>query len=71
MYSQAELQKVIDQQSREIALISSAWFDLQGRLQNSNVTVSRYRHPASTRAGAGADASRGWLSKQRSVVAGR
>ncbi|KAL1846375.1 hypothetical protein Plec18167_007944 [Paecilomyces lecythidis] len=68
---EAELQKVIDQQSREIALISSAWFDLQGRLQNSNVTVSRYRHPASTRAGAGADASRGWLSKQRSVVAGR
>ncbi|KAJ9388027.1 hypothetical protein DTO063F5_2812 [Paecilomyces variotii] len=68
---EAELQKVIDQQSREIALISSAWFDLQGRLQNSNVTVSRYRHPASTRAGAGADASRGWLSKQRSMVAGR
>ncbi|KAL1967260.1 hypothetical protein VTN77DRAFT_3306 [Rasamsonia byssochlamydoides] len=63
-----ELQDIIRRQSREIALISSAWYDLQGRLQNSNVTVSRYRYPASTSAGAGADAQKGWLAKQRSIV---
>ncbi|KAL2007140.1 hypothetical protein VTN00DRAFT_8578 [Thermoascus crustaceus] len=66
---EVELQKIIDSQSRELALVCSAWFDLQGRLQNSNVTVARYRHPASS-AGAGSDAQKSWLAKQRSIVAG-
>ncbi|KAL1985551.1 hypothetical protein VTN96DRAFT_7771 [Rasamsonia emersonii] len=63
-----ELQDTIRRLSRELSLMSSAWYDLQGRLQNSNVTVSRYRYPASTGAGSGADAQRGWLAKQRSIV---
>lgn len=57
---QRELRDIIRRQDREIALISSAWYDLQGRLQHNNVTVSRYRY---------ADASKGWLAKQRSIIA--
>ncbi|RAL10759.1 putative microtubule binding protein HOOK3 [Aspergillus homomorphus CBS 101889] len=60
-----ELQKTIDAQARELFLMSSSWYDLQSRLQNNNVTMSRYRH------GTLADAQKGWLAKQRSVVAGR
>ncbi|KAL1997136.1 hypothetical protein VTN49DRAFT_8001 [Thermomyces lanuginosus] len=59
-----ELQEIIQRQAREIALISSAWYNLQGRLQNSNVTVSRYRHPAN----AAGDSQRGWLGRQRAIV---
>ncbi|GFF93699.1 protein hook [Aspergillus udagawae] len=61
-----ELQKVIDNQARELALISSAWYDLQGRLQNSNVTVSRFRNGANM-----SELQKGWLGRQRSLVAGR
>ncbi|EAW07990.1 putative microtubule binding protein HOOK3 [Aspergillus clavatus NRRL 1] len=61
-----ELQKVIDNQARELALVSSAWFDTQSRLQNNNVTVSRYRHGANM-----AEFQKGWLGRQRSMVAGR
>jgi hypothetical protein len=61
-----ELQKIIDAQTRELALISSAWYEMQGRLHNNNIPVSRYRHGSSL-----ADAQKGWLARQRSVVAGR
>ncbi|OQE16363.1 hypothetical protein PENSTE_c024G08369 [Penicillium steckii] len=60
-----ELQKIIDDQARELSLVSSAWYHLQSRWQNNNMTVSRFRHGANT-----ADL-RGWLAKQRSVVAGQ
>lgn len=65
---QRELRDIIRRQQREIALISSAWYDLQGRLQHNNVTVSRYRYPANNSA-SGADASKSWLAKQRSIIA--
>ncbi|RHZ55659.1 uncharacterized protein CDV56_106472 [Aspergillus thermomutatus] len=61
-----ELQKVIDNQARELALISSAWYDLQGRLQSNNVTVSRFRNGANI-----SEFQKGWLGRQRSLVAGR
>ncbi|KAG2421607.1 hypothetical protein HFD88_005582 [Aspergillus terreus] len=61
-----ELQKIIDAQTRELALMSSSWYELQSRLQNNNVTISRYRHGSSL-----ADAQKGWLARQRTVVAGR
>ncbi|GAQ11060.1 hypothetical protein ALT_8381 [Aspergillus lentulus] len=61
-----ELQKVIDNQGRELALISSAWYDLQGRLQSNNVTVSRFRNGANM-----SELQKGWLGRQRSLVAGR
>lgn len=64
-FAQFELQKTIEAQARELELMSSSWYDLQSRLQNNNVTMSRYRH------GTLADAQKGWLAKQRSVVAGR
>ncbi|KAJ5293290.1 UDP-glucose dehydrogenase, partial [Penicillium atrosanguineum] len=60
-----ELQKTIDDQARELSLVSSAWYHLQSRWQNNNMTVSRYRH------GANVADPRGWLAKQRSVVAGQ
>ncbi|KAJ5220894.1 Microtubule binding protein HOOK3 [Penicillium citrinum] len=60
-----ELQRIIDDQARELSLVSSAWYHLQSRWQNNNMTVSRFRHGANT-----ADL-RGWLAKQRSVVAGQ
>ncbi|KAI9923697.1 hypothetical protein ASPWEDRAFT_46371 [Aspergillus wentii DTO 134E9] len=60
-----ELEKIIENQTRELSLVSSAWFDLQSRLQNNSVTVSRYRHASSP------EAQKGWLAKQRVVVAGR
>ncbi|OGM41954.1 microtubule binding protein HOOK3 [Aspergillus bombycis] len=61
-----ELQKLIDSQTRELALMSSAWYEMQSRLQNNNVPVSRYRHGSSL-----ADAQKGWLARQRNLVAGR
>ncbi|KAE8350748.1 hypothetical protein BDV28DRAFT_32003 [Aspergillus coremiiformis] len=61
-----ELQKIVDAQTRELALVSSAWYEMQSRLQNNNVPVSRYRHGSSL-----ADAQKGWLARQRSLVAGR
>ncbi|KAJ5693300.1 hypothetical protein N7462_002723 [Penicillium macrosclerotiorum] len=60
-----ELQRTIDDQARELKLVSSAWYQLQSRWQNNNMTVSRYRH------GANMADPRGWLAKQRSVVAGQ
>ncbi|KAJ5156496.1 hypothetical protein N7492_009299 [Penicillium capsulatum] len=60
-----ELQTIIDGQARELSLVSSAWYHLQSRWQNNNMTVSRYRH------GANMTDPRGWLAKQRSVVAGQ
>lgn len=60
-----ELQKIITDQARELSLVSSAWYHLQSRWQNNNMTVSRFRHGANT-----ADL-RGWLAKQRSAVAGQ
>lgn len=63
-FQQNDLMQVIQRQAREIALISSAWYDFQSRLQNGNVTVSRYRGSNN----AGADSNRTWLSKQRALV---
>ncbi|KAJ5576306.1 hypothetical protein N7535_003232 [Penicillium sp. DV-2018c] len=60
-----ELQNIIDSQARELSLVGSAWYHLQSRWQNNNMTVSRYRHGAST------GDSKGWLAKQRSAVAGQ
>ncbi|KAJ5319391.1 uncharacterized protein N7506_012095 [Penicillium brevicompactum] len=60
-----ELQNIIDNQARELSLVGSAWYHLQSRWQNNNMTVSRYRHGAST------GDSKGWLAKQRSAVAGQ
>lgn len=65
LFSQMELQKIIDDQARELSLVSSAWYHLQSRWQNNNMTTSRYRH------GANMTDPRGWLAKQRSVVAGQ
>ncbi|PGH06341.1 hypothetical protein AJ80_08175 [Polytolypa hystricis UAMH7299] len=65
---ESELMQIIQRQAREIALISSAWYDLQSRLQNSNASMSRYRQPASTSGNGGADAHRSWLAKQRAIV---
>ncbi|KAE8145577.1 hypothetical protein BDV25DRAFT_68400 [Aspergillus avenaceus] len=61
-----ELQRIIDAQTRELVLMSSAWYEVQSRLQNNNIPVSRYRHGSSL-----ADAQKGWLARQRSLVAGR
>ncbi|KAJ5169082.1 uncharacterized protein N7482_004676 [Penicillium canariense] len=60
-----ELQRTIDDQARELSLVSSAWYHLQSRWQNNNMTVSRYRQ------GASMTDPRGWLAKQRSAVAGQ
>ncbi|PYI04261.1 microtubule binding protein HOOK3 [Aspergillus sclerotiicarbonarius CBS 121057] len=60
-----ELQKIIDAQARELSLMSSSWYELHNRLQNNNIGMSRYRN------GLLADAQKGWLARQRSVVAGR
>lgn len=67
---QTELLNTIRRQEREISLVSTAWYNVQSRLPNSNVTVSRYRHPASTSAGGGAETKQSWLAKQRGIVAG-
>lgn len=64
VFTQLELQRIIDGQTRELALMSSAWFDLQCRIQTNNVTLSRYRHGSSM-----AEAQKGWLPRQRSGVA--
>lgn len=65
-FLQLELQRIIDDQTRELALVSSAWFHLQSRLQNSSVAVSRYRQGANL-----AEAQKGWLARQRRIVVGR
>ncbi|RAO70641.1 uncharacterized protein BHQ10_006653 [Talaromyces amestolkiae] len=62
-----ELQEIINRQSRELSLVMSAWYDLQGRLQHSNITVARYRHPATSGTGGGTE-PKGWLARQRSLV---
>lgn len=62
---QIELQRIIDDQAQELNLVSSAWYHLQSRWQNNNMTISRYRQ------GASMTDPRGWLAKQRSVVAGQ
>ncbi|PLB39203.1 putative microtubule binding protein HOOK3 [Aspergillus candidus] len=61
---EVELQKIIDAQSRELALMCSSWYEVQSRLMNNNVTSSRYRNGL-------ADAQKGWLARQRNMVAGR
>ena len=63
--AQLELQKIIDAQARELTLMSSSWYELHNRCQNNNIGMSRYRN------GLLADAQKGWLARQRSVVAGR
>ncbi|PGH13740.1 hypothetical protein AJ79_03439 [Helicocarpus griseus UAMH5409] len=67
--AEKNLMQIIQRQAREIALISSAWYDQQSRLQNGNVSTLRYRHPASTSTN-GAEVHRSWLAKQRALVAG-
>lgn len=67
---QTELLNTIRRLEREISLVSTAWYNVHSRLPSSNVTVSRYRHPASTSAGGGAETKQSWLAKQRGIVAG-
>ncbi|KKZ59179.1 hypothetical protein EMCG_05426 [[Emmonsia] crescens] len=67
--AEKDLMQVIQRQAREIALISSAWYDQQSRLQNGNVSMLRYRHPASTST-TGVEVHRSWLAKQRALVSG-
>ncbi|KAK2795420.1 hypothetical protein FQN52_005186 [Onygenales sp. PD_12] len=67
--AEKNLMQIIQRQAREIALISSAWYDQQSRLQNGNLSMLRYRHPASTST-TGAEVHRSWLAKQRAIVAG-
>lgn len=59
---------VIQRQAREIALISSAWYDLQSRLQNASIPTPRYGRSAVSNSSS--EALRGWLGKQRAAVAG-
>ncbi|EEH03807.1 conserved hypothetical protein [Histoplasma capsulatum G186AR] len=68
--TEKKFMQVIQRQAREIALISSAWYDQQSRLQNSNASMLRYRHPASTSSN-GMEVHRSWLAKQRALVSGR
>lgn len=56
----------LQRQAREIALISSAWYEQQSKLQNGNILIPRYRMSTGTPA----DVNRGWLSKQRSIAVG-
>ncbi|KAI5283662.1 hypothetical protein KEM55_001430, partial [Ascosphaera atra] len=65
---QAEYLHVIQRQAREIALISSAWYEQQSRLQNGSVPIPRLRHP--TISSSAADIHKSWLAKQRAVVIG-
>ncbi|KLJ07739.1 hypothetical protein EMPG_16788 [Blastomyces silverae] len=67
--AEKNLMQVIQRQAREIALISSAWYDQQSRLQNGNVSMLRYRHPANTST-TGVEVHRSWLAKQRALVSG-
>ncbi|KAL1955619.1 hypothetical protein VTO42DRAFT_8352 [Malbranchea cinnamomea] len=61
-----ELLQVVQRQAREIALISSAWYDFQSRLNNGgNSGATRYRGGSSH---AGPDAQRTWLARQRALV---
>ncbi|KAL4796176.1 hypothetical protein BDV19DRAFT_361660 [Aspergillus venezuelensis] len=63
-----ELQKQIENLTRELSLMSSSWYELQGKVQStSNVPTSRYRYGAAGLV----DAQKGWLARQRSAVAGR
>ncbi|KAI9374545.1 hypothetical protein BJX61DRAFT_540669 [Aspergillus egyptiacus] len=63
-----ELQKQIESLNRELALMSSSWYELQGKLHSTNnVPVSRYRHGSTNLV----DAQKGWLARQRTAVAGR
>ncbi|KAL9106928.1 MAG: hypothetical protein Q9227_008114 [Pyrenula ochraceoflavens] len=48
---------------RELNLMSTAWYDLQSRLQSPNVSVSRGRIGASSE-------PRSWIGKQRKAVSG-
>ncbi|OJD20542.1 hypothetical protein ACJ73_08122 [Blastomyces percursus] len=67
--SERSLMQVVQRQAREIALISSAWYDQQSRLQNGNVSMLRYRNPTSTST-TGVEVHRSWLAKQRALVSG-
>ncbi|KAI5285370.1 hypothetical protein KEM52_002473, partial [Ascosphaera acerosa] len=62
--------KVIQRQAREIALISSAWYDQQSRLQHGSVPIPRLRQPTLSSSAAAADIHRSWLAKQRVLVRG-
>ncbi|KAI1923009.1 hypothetical protein LOZ52_001163 [Ophidiomyces ophidiicola] len=64
---EAELMQVVQRQAREIALISSAWYNFQSRLQIHNAgNMARYNH----RSIASPDAGRTWLARQRAIVGG-
>ncbi|KAM5463977.1 hypothetical protein MauCBS54593_007153 [Microsporum audouinii] len=64
---ETELMQIIHRQAREIALISSAWYDFQSRLQNGNIVLSRHRGAAGASAHH-AETNRTWLGKQRALV---
>ncbi|CBF80909.1 hypothetical protein AN5126.2 [Aspergillus nidulans FGSC A4] len=61
------LEKQLDALTRELALMSSAWYELQSKLHSTNnVPTSRYRHGSAGLV----DAQKSWLARQRSAVAG-
>ena len=64
---QRALEKQLDALTRELALMSSAWYELQSKLHSTNnVPTSRYRHGSAGLV----DAQKSWLARQRSAVAG-
>ncbi|KAI5283637.1 hypothetical protein KEM54_001967 [Ascosphaera aggregata] len=65
---QAGYMQIIQRQAREIALISSAWYEQQSRLQNGSIPIPRLRHP--TVSNTAADIHRSWLAKQRAMIIG-
>ncbi|WEW61823.1 hypothetical protein PRK78_007319 [Emydomyces testavorans] len=69
---EAELMQVIQRQAREIALISSAWYNFQARLQSQNASnMARYHQRGGVNGqGPGAEGARTWLARQRALVGG-
>jgi protein HOOK3 len=56
---QVELQQEVENLRRENALILSAWYDQNTRLQSNTVILQRR-----------SEAPKGWLGKQRTAVGG-
>ncbi|EER29096.1 hypothetical protein CPC735_038020 [Coccidioides posadasii C735 delta SOWgp] len=69
---EAELMQVVQRQAREIALISSAWYNFQSRLQNQNAGgMARYHQRGGANGGGmGSEVGRTWLVRQRAMVGG-
>lgn len=64
--------QAVQRQAREIALISSAWYNFQSRLQSHNAAgIARYHQRNSGNSLAtGSETERTWLARQRLMVGG-